>query len=59
MVFDVIPNDAQKLNLESFGVTILEYLPRNTFLVNLPTNFNINLLNNYGVLKIIKCFARI
>ena len=53
MVFDVIPNDAQKLNLESFGVTILEYLPRNTFLVNLPTNFNINLLNNYGVLKII------
>ena len=53
MVFDVIPNDAQKLNLQSFGVTILEYLPRNTFLVNLPTNFNINLLNNYGVLKII------
>ena len=38
IVFDIIPNN-QKQDLELLGIQFLEYLPRNTFLINLPTKF--------------------
>ena len=53
LVFDVIPNSEIKQKIELMDIKFLEYLPRNTFLVNLPKNFNTNRLNEYGVLKIL------
>ena len=53
LVFDVIPSAEIKQKIELMNIKFLEYLPRNTFLVNLPKNFNTNRLNEYGVLKIL------
>ena len=53
IVFDIIPNNQKKQDLELLGIQFLEYLPRNTFLINLPKSFDTNTLNSYGVLSII------
>ena len=34
-----IPTDQEKESLTLFGISFLEYIPKNTYLVNIPKNF--------------------
>ena len=52
LVLKEVPTDQQKKSIEDFGIKILEYIPRNTFLINAPKNFDKNLLNEFGLLNV-------
>ena len=52
LVLDQLPTNQQKQFIETLGVKILEYIPRNTFLINAPKNFNKNLLNQFGLINV-------
>ena len=52
LILDQIPTNQQKQSIERLGIKILEYIPRNTFLINAPKNLDKNLLNQFGLLNI-------
>ena len=52
LVLSKVPTNQQKQSIELLGIKILEYIPKNTFLINAPKNFDKNLLNEFGLLNI-------
>ena len=52
LVFNELPTEPQKEIIEQLGIRFLEYLPRNTFVVNMPQNFNPILLDPFGVINL-------
>ena len=53
-----IPTDKEKENLTLLGLSFLEYIPRNTYLVNFPKNFNVNSLNNSNVINVLNVLPK-
>ena len=53
-----IPTDKEKENLTLFGLSFLEYIPKNTYLVNFPKNFNINSLNNSNLINVLNVLPK-
>ena len=52
LVFNELPTEPQKEIIKQLGIQFLEYLPRNTFVVNIPQSFNKTLLEPFGVLNL-------
>lgn len=44
-----LPTEEQKLQLANKGITILLYLPTNTYMVAIKANANLNDLNSFGI----------
>ena len=53
-----IPTDKEKENLTLLGLSFLEYIPKNTYLVNFPKNFNINNLNNSNLINVLNVLPK-
>ena len=53
-----IPTDQEKENLTLLGISFLEYIPKNTYLVNIPKNFNINSLNNTSLINVLNVLPK-
>ena len=53
MSFDAIPSLEKRDQIAVLGVKFLEYIPTNTYVVNLDENCNLSLLNNYGVIALL------
>ena len=53
-----IPTDQEKENLTLLGISFLEYIPKNTYLVNIPKNFNINSLNNASLINVLNVLPK-
>jgi len=49
MEFHSLPNLAEKIKLESFGIKFLAYMPYNTYVVALPKTLNTSLLTSYNI----------
>ncbi len=53
-----IPTEQEKENLTLLGLSFLEYIPKNTYLVNIPKNFNINSLNNSNLINVLNVLPK-
>ena len=53
-----IPTDQEKENLTLLGLSFLDYIPKNTYLVNIPKNFNINSLNNSNFINVLNVLPK-
>ena len=53
-----IPTDKEKENFTLLGLSFLEYIPKNTYLVNFPKNFNVNSLNNSNVINVLNVLPK-
>lgn len=53
-----IPTDKEKENLTLLGLSFLEYIPKNTFLVNIPKNFNISSFNNSNLINVLNILPK-
>lgn len=49
MQFYQIPTDEKKKELEKTGITFLCYIPNHTYIVSVPTNYELAQLREYGV----------
>ena len=49
ILFNAMPTSAIKSKIEAEGIQILEYIPKNTFVVSVPKNTNTSELAIYGV----------
>ncbi|MEC9209983.1 MAG: S8 family serine peptidase [Bacteroidota bacterium] len=52
MIFNNIPTDKVKENIEDIGIHFLEYIPNRAYLVSIPKNINTINLSDFGVLAL-------
>jgi hypothetical protein len=52
LVLKKLPSQIQKEEIKLLGVQFLEYLPQNTYIINLPKNFNLSLIEGFDVLAL-------
>jgi PKD repeat protein len=52
MSFDVIPTIEERNQIANLGIKFLEYIPNNTYVVNLDKECELSALNNYGVIAL-------
>ena len=53
MTFIAIPSIEERDQIANLGVTFLEYIPNNTYIVNLNQQCELSALNNYGVIALL------
>jgi hypothetical protein len=46
--FTVVPTQEQKSSLENTGVKFFDYLPKNTYFVSFPVDYNFSILNSFN-----------
>ena len=52
--FNTIPTQSQKQKMVELGMNFIEYVPKNTYLVSFPKNFNKTLLSNFNISSVNK-----
>ena len=52
LVLKKIPSQIQKDEMKLLGVQFLEYLPENTYVISLPQNFNLSLIQDLDVISL-------
>ena len=53
MTFIAIPSIEERDQIANLGVTFLEYIPNNTYIVNLDQQCELSALNNYGAIALL------
>ena len=53
-----IPTHKEKESLTLLGLSFLEYIPKNTYLVNFPKNFNISSLDNSNLINVLNVLPK-
>ena len=53
MTFIAIPSIEERDQIANLGVTFLEYIPNNTYIVNLDEQCELSAMNNYGVIALL------
>lgn len=52
LVFSTIPTTEEKARLKELGITLLDYLPRNTFFASIKAHSDLSILDRAQILKI-------
>ena len=52
LLFNDAPSESNKTNLKASGITFLEYVPNNAFVVKFPANYDASLLKNQNLLGV-------
>ena len=52
LVLKTLPSQIQKEEMKLLGVQFLEYLPQNTYIINLPKNFNLSLIEDFDIIAL-------
>ncbi|GAB4255884.1 MAG: hypothetical protein Kow0079_12870 [Vicingaceae bacterium] len=52
--FSVIPDELKKETLKNNGITLLNYIPKNTFYASIDKQVNFQLLKDFNVISVIK-----
>tara|TARA_B110000444_G_scaffold2316_1_gene2093 strand:- start:1887 stop:5462 length:3576 start_codon:yes stop_codon:yes gene_type:complete len=52
LVLKTLPSQIQKEEMKLLGVQFLEYLPQNTYIINLPKNFNLSLIDDFDIIAL-------
>ena len=58
MTFMAIPTIEDRNKITNLGVTFLEYIPNNTYVVNLDKQCDLSALKNYDVISLLPIFKQ-